>query len=292
MVGELDDFRAGRWTRWFPAPGKLNLLLKVIGRRADGYHDLQTVFQFIDYCDQISFRGRGDQDIVRVGEIEGVPAEQDLVVKAAKLLRDRGGAGKGAEIKVQKNLPMGGGVGGGSSDAATTLCVLNKLWELNLSLNELMDIGGLLGADVPVFIKGVAAWAEGVGDKLTPLNLSEPWYVVIVPGCHVSTRDIFSDPELTRDSIPITISGFVSGRHRENDCRSLVVSKYDAVGRALKALSVYGEARLTGTGACVYAEFPEKERAEQAKNGLMADWSCFVAKGLNSSPILESVSGL
>jgi 4-diphosphocytidyl-2-C-methyl-D-erythritol kinase len=267
-------------------------MLRITGKRADGYHDLQTVFQFIDCCDQVSFRRRSDKDVVRAREIEGVPAEQDLVVKAARLLRERSGVSEGVEIKVQKNLPMGGGVGGGSSDAATTLCVLNRLWEVDFSQSKLMELGLSLGADVPVFINGRAAWAEGVGDKLTALELNEPWYVVIVPACHVSTKDIFSDPELTRDSIPITITGFVSGAHRENDCRSVVVSRYAVVRKALEALSIYGEARLTGTGACVYAEFPEEEQAEQAKNGLMADWSCFVAKGLNGSPLLERMSVL
>jgi len=289
MASELESFTSGLWTRWFPAPGKLNLMLRITGRREDGYHNLQTVFQFIDYCDQVSFRQRDDLEITRIGEIEGVPSEQDLVVRAARLIREKGGVNKGVEIKVQKNLPMGGGVGGGSSDAATTFCVLNKLWMLDFSVNDLMEMGLSLGADVPVFIKGRAAWAEGVGDQLMPLDLNEPWYVVIVPDCHVSTKEIFSAHELTRNSIPITITGFVSGGHRENDCKPVVVSRYSAVEEALEALSLYGDARLTGTGACVYAEFLGKKQAEQVQKGLSVNWSCFVAKGLNRSPLLEAL---
>ncbi len=282
-------FECGQWTDWFPAPAKLNLMLRIIGRRTDGYHDLQTVFQFVDWCDWLSFRQRSDLEIVRLGYIEGIPAEHDLVVGAAKLIASKGRVKRGVDIRLQKNLPMGGGVGGGSSDAATTLCVLNKLWGLELKIGELMEMGRSLGADVPVFIQGKAAWAEGIGDCLTPLVLDEPWYLVVIPDCQVSTKEIFSHPELTRGSLPIKITGFVSVGEGRNDCKSLVVSKYSAVAKAMEALSPYGEARLTGTGACIYAGFSGKEQAEFVLEKLAGDFSCCVVKGLNSSPLLESI---
>ena len=196
-----------------PAPAKLNLMLRVVGRRTDGYHLLQTVFQFIDYCDWIELAARHDGRICLANPLPGVPAESDLTVRAASLLRATAGdVSLGADIKVEKNLPMGGGLGGGSSDAATTLLGLNSLWNLGLSLEALAEIGLRLGADVPVFVRGYAAWGEGVGEKLIPLpELPEPWYVVICPPCHVATGAIFSSDDLTRDSKPITIADFSAG---------------------------------------------------------------------------------
>lgn len=286
MIDDRAAFASGEWTRSFPAPGKLNLMLRITGRRADGFHLLQTVFQFIDRCDWLAFRRRNDNEIIRTGGLDAVPQNIDLIVRAARLLRGKRTDLSGVEIGLKKNLPIGGGVGGGSSDAATTLCVLNKLWDLNYSFEALMQMGLTLGADVPVFIKGQAAWAEGVGEELVPMVLDEPWFVVLVPDCHVSTKEVFSVSELTRNNIPITMEKFISGTHN-NDCLQVVTSRYEAVARALEALSRFGEARLTGTGGCVYTEFPEKVAAEEVAKTLSGDWKVFVARGINRSPLHE-----
>lgn len=267
-----------------PAPAKLNLLLRIVGRREDGYHLLQTVFQFIDRCDWLTLHPRSDGAIRLAAPLPGVPEETDLTVRAARALRAAAGLNLGVTIEVEKHLPMGGGLGGGSSDAATTLLGLNRLWNAGLSLGELKSLGLQLGADVPVFIEGYAAWAEGVGEDLTPLELPEPWYVVIVPDCHVATGAVFTAPDLTRDNAPITIRDFVEGQ-RDNHCLPVVLEMYPAVGAAMMALSSYGEARLTGTGACVFAAFKHEQEARLAAAGLGSAWTVFVAKGLNRSPV-------
>jgi len=205
----------------WPAPAKLNLLLRIVGRRADGYHLLQTVFQFVDLCDQLTFDVRTDGVIKRVTPLEEVPEEQDLVVRAARLLQQEIGTGLGAEIALDKRLPMGGGLGGGSSDAATTLVALNTLWNAELTEDQLAALGIKLGADVPVFVRGYAAWAEGVGEALTPIDLPEPWYLILVPPCHVSTAEIFSDPALKKDASPITMDDFLLGCV-DNSCLPVV----------------------------------------------------------------------
>lgn len=273
-----------------PAPAKLNLLLRIVGRREDGYHLLQTVFQFIDFCDWITLRRRDDGEIRLLTPLPGVPEEMDLTVRAAKALKEAAGIGGGAEISIEKYLPMGGGLGGGSSDAATTLLGLNQLWGAGLTIEELMVLGLRLGADVPVFVKGQSAWAEGVGEQLTPLDLPEPWYVVLVPDCQVATGRIFSAQGLTRNNSPIKIADFLAGR-QENHCLPVVLSLYPEVGAAMDSLSAYAQARLTGTGACVFAECSEEHSAREAAEALRESWKVFVAQGKNCSP-LHRVLGL
>lgn len=277
----LDSF--GWDSRWL-APAKLNLLLKIVGRRSDGYHLLQTVFQFIDRCDVLTYSPREDSKVTLLSPLPGVDEADDLTVKAARLLQKESGRDLGVNIDVEKILPMGGGLGGGSSDAATTLVALNYLWECHLSVGKLLDLGLKLGADIPVFIRGRCAWAEGVGEILTPILLPEEWYVIVVPECHVSTQEIFASSLLTRDSEPITITNFVSGRD-ENDCLEAVLSLYRPVREAVKALSEFGEARLTGTGACIFAAFGSEAKARYVEGMLIKHWKVFVAKGHNESPL-------
>jgi 4-diphosphocytidyl-2-C-methyl-D-erythritol kinase len=272
------------WGEIWPAPAKLNLMLRIVGRRADGYHLLQTVFQFIDMADELRFRVRDDGAISRAPVIEGVPEESDLVVRAARLLQSETGISLGADIELRKKLPMGAGLGGGSSDAATTLLALNHIWNTGLSRQELAELGLRLGADVPVFIHGVAAWAEGVGEQLEPVDLPETWYLVLFPSCHVSTAAIFSDPQLTRDSARITIADFFAGS-RENDCLPVVSKGYPEVAEALRWLAGYGEARLTGTGAAVYAAFESEGQAQKVLAQLPGHMSGAVVRGMNNSPV-------
>lgn len=270
-----------------PAPAKLNLMLRIIGRRPDGYHLLQTVFQFIDRCDWITLRDRADGKIRLANPLPGVPEASDLTVRAACLLQLKTGCARGVDIEVEKALPMGGGLGGGSSDAATVLAGLNLLWGCDMTVADLSELGLSLGADVPIFLYGRSAWGEGVGEHLTPLDLVEPWYVVIVPPCHVSTADIFGSAGLTRDHEPITIADFAAGRH-ENHCLQVVTERYPVVKDALSALaSTAEEPRLTGTGACVFAGFDDHESARKAVASLSLTWHCFLARGLNRSPLLD-----
>ena len=269
-----------------PAPAKLNLMLRIVGRRPDGYHLLQTVFQFVDLCDWIVLKERRDGRVGLARPLPGVPEASDLTVRAANLLREAAGdASLGVDIEVEKNLPMGGGLGGGSSDAATTLLGLNALWGLALPVDALAGLGLRLGADVPVFVRGQAAWGEGVGERLVPLpDLPEPWYVVVAPDCHVATAAVFASADLTRDNESITIADFVAGRH-ENHCLPVVEALYPVVGEALRAVAQYTRAaKLTGTGACVFGEFADESAARQAAAALSARWRVFVARGLNASP--------
>ncbi|MDP9084456.1 MAG: 4-(cytidine 5'-diphospho)-2-C-methyl-D-erythritol kinase, partial [Pseudomonadota bacterium] len=239
----------------WPAPAKLNLFLHIVGRRADGYHELQTCFQFVDLCDDIRIEVRADGGIHRVADLAGVPKDTDLCVRAAKAIQAASGSRLGADIGVLKRIPMGGGLGGGSSDAATCLVALNHLWKLHWSVEDLAALGLKLGADVPVFIRGRAAWAEGIGERLTPLFGAEAPpetnYLILKPNIGVSTVDVFTDLELTRNSAPITIHGFLASGGR-NDCVGVVRRRYPEVARALDWLSGFGAARLTGTGACVF----------------------------------------
>jgi 4-diphosphocytidyl-2-C-methyl-D-erythritol kinase len=267
------------------APAKLNLMLRVLGRRADGYHRLQTVFQFIDRSDRLFFEPRPDGRIVRGRGAAGVSPERDLVVRAAEALRRQTGCDAGVEIHVDKRLPMGGGLGGGSSDAATTLHALNHLWGLGLDADALAGVGLGLGADVPVFVRGRAAWAEGVGENMVPVTLPEPWYLVLIPPVAVSTADVFNDPELTRDSTPITIGGFFAG-DQANDCLAVVRRRYAAVADAFDWLANAGASvRLTGTGACVFASFDSKDAAEIMLQRTPREYGAFVARGCNRSPL-------
>lgn len=275
----------GELSIW-PAPAKLNLFLRITARRSDGYHELQTAFQFLDFHDEISIRVRTDGQIHRLKGLEGLPEEQDMVMRAAALLQAQTRCRLGADLMVDKRIPVGGGLGGGSSDAATVLTALNRLWETGLSRTDLAGLGGQLGADVPVFVAGQSAWAEGIGDRLTPMDFPCPWYLVVHPGVAVLTQEIFSDPELTRNSRPIKITSFLSHGDR-NDCLTVVRRKYAEVGLALDWLGQYGDARLTGTGACVFSAFETCDEAGRALDRLPAKWRGFVARGLNRSPLLQ-----
>ncbi|OAI02473.1 4-(cytidine 5'-diphospho)-2-C-methyl-D-erythritol kinase [Methylomonas methanica] len=287
VVTELQEQTAGWGERW-PAPAKLNLMLRITGRRPDGYHLLQTVFQIIDLCDWITFHPAENGRVYLRNPIPGVPEHEDLTVRAANLLKQYTGCSSGVCIDVEKNLPMGGGLGGGSSDAATTLVVLNRLWNLQLPLEKLMELGLQLGADVPVFVYGYTAWGEGVGEELKPITIPEQWVVVIKPDCHVNTKQIFLAEGLTRDSKSITMRDFIAGDCR-NDCLPVVSKLYKSVSDALDALSQYAEARLTGTGACVFAQFNSEESAREALSGLSQNWSVYLARGLNVSPLYEKL---
>lgn len=277
--------RADAW----PAPAKLNLMLRVVGRRPDGYHELQTVFQFIDHGDWLWFDVRADGNVRRCAALDGVPEDDDLTVRAARALQRATGCPLGVDIHCEKHLPMGGGLGGGSSDAATTLVALNQLWGTGLDTDALAALALPLGADVPVFVHGHAAWGEGVGERLEPVTLPEPWYLVLIPPCSVATRTIFQHPDLTRDSPPITLADFLSG-DVTNDCLPVVRREYPEVTSALDWLSAWGGGRLTGTGACVFAVFDDAARAQEALGNLPAALHGFVAKGRNRSPLLEHLS--
>lgn len=268
------------------APAKLNLFLHIIGQREDGYHLLQTVFQFLDYADTISLTLRKDSHIYRVSDLAGVPAENDLVVKAAKLLQKHCDSHLGADISVEKILPMGGGLGGGSSNAASVLVALNHLWDCGLSQQELMDLGVQLGADVPVFIFAQSAWAEGVGERLKAVELPEKWFLVLKPQINVSTAKVFANSQLRRDCSTITIRDFLTGQ-TENVCEKPVREMYPEVDQALSDLAYYGESKLTGTGACVFAAFDKKDEAEKALSELSKKWAGFVAKGMNQTALKE-----
>jgi 4-diphosphocytidyl-2-C-methyl-D-erythritol kinase len=275
---------AGARGPW-PAPAKLNLFLHITGRRDDGYHTLQTVFQFVDHADQLYFALRADDTIRRFGGPPGIPADADLCVRAARLLQAAAGIRTGVDIYNDKRLPAGAGLGGGSSDAATTLWVLNRLWAAGLEPEPLAELGLSLGADVPVFLFGRSAWAEGVGEILTPIDPPQPWYLVVNPSVSVSTAAVFSDPELTRDSPRMTIRDFVSGGGH-NDCEAVVRRRYPEVAAALDWLKRFSPARMTGTGACVFAAFATQAAAQAVRRQLPAGWTGFVARGVNRSPLL------
>jgi 4-diphosphocytidyl-2-C-methyl-D-erythritol kinase len=281
----------------WPAPAKLNLFLHVTGRRADGYHELETLFQIVDWTDEVSIEPREDGRIERLGGAPGVPANEDLVVRAARLLRERAGRPElGATLAVTKRIPLGAGLGGGSSDAATTLVALNTLWGLGLSTGALAALGLALGADVPVFVRGRNAIARGVGEDLEPVELPERAFAIIFPGIPVATREAFQAPELTRNSPPITISGFpLSGAAGaplpgRNDLEPVVAARHPAVRRALDWLGARGAARMTGSGACVFAAFDDRACAAAALVDLPADWIGFAAVGLPASPLLARVA--
>lgn len=271
------------WTRW-PAPAKLNLFLHIVGRRADGYHLLQTVFQLLDWGDEIALRVRDDGRIVRHAGAAGVAAEDDLVVRAARALRKAAGTAFGADLLVTKQIPQGGGFGGGSSDAATTLLGLNELWGAGLNVDELADIGLRLGADVPIFVRGRSAWAEGVGEQLESLPLPERWYLLVDSGVAVPTAELFQAPELTRDARSATIADFVSGNVHGNAFEPVLRGRARAVAQALDRLAEFGEACVTGTGGGLFVAFEDRARAENARAQLPGDWRCWIAKGVNESP--------
>ncbi len=281
-----------------PAPAKLNLFLHVVGRRADGYHLLQTLFRFIDLADTMHFTVRADGEVRRLNALEGVPAEQDLCVRAARLLQKETGCRLGVDIALEKRIPMGGGLGGGSSDAATTLLALNRLWSLDLTRERLMQLGLTLGADVPVFVFGVNAFAEGVGEELQAYALPDVWYVVLCPPVHVPTAQIFTHPELTRNTISMTMRalpreqafrlGYAEGGLKlGNDLQAVVCKLYPEVEKHLKWLARFAPSLMTGSGACVFAEFATEEEALAVLQQLPQDMRGFVARGLQQHPLKD-----
>jgi 4-diphosphocytidyl-2-C-methyl-D-erythritol kinase len=261
-------------------------MLHITGRREDGYHLLQTVFQFIDLVDQMEFQVTADKAIRRIDSHTPVAESEDLAIKTAQLLQSRYRVEKGVQISIQKKIPLGGGLGGGSSNAATTLLALNRLWNLELELTELAKIGLELGADVPIFVMGKSAWASGIGEQLSPIELPEPWYVIIDPGIQVSTAEIFNSEQLTRDCDAITIRAFLSGAG-ENVCEKVACELYPEIQQAIDWLNQFNPARMTGTGACVFAAFDSLEQAEGVKSRAPKNWNTFVAKAMNENPVLE-----
>lgn len=274
-----------------PAPAKLNLMLHILGRRADGYHELQTLFQFVEHADQLGFALRNDGQIRLHTELNDVPHDSNLIVRAARQLQLASSCMLGADIWLDKRLPMGGGLGGGSSDAATTLLGLNHLWQLRWSEDQLAQLGLGLGADVPVFVRGHAAFAEGIGEKLQPVTLPEPWFLVCIPAVTVSTAEVFSAPELTRNTPAIKVAAVLEQGGR-NDCQPVVEERYPAVRNALILLNKFVPAKLTGTGGCVFGFFPSKAEADKVAAQLPATLPSFVARGSNVSMLHRSLQNL
>jgi len=286
-VTRIDQWE--RWKRWnwqsvYPAPAKLNLFLHVVGRRPDGYHLLQTLFCFLDYGDSLRFSPRDDDQISLANPLPGVPPESDLMVRAARLLQAETGCQQGVEISVEKRLPMGGGLGGGSSDAATVLLALNHLWRLGLSRQRLQEIGLTLGADVPVFVFGRNAFAEGVGENLQPVDLPPAWYVVLEPPVQVPTAAVFTAPELRRDTPPMQLSDWIAGVGH-NDLEPVARSRFPVVGEYLDWLGSFAEARMSGSGACVFAAFPDQDAAQAVIRQLPAGMRGWLAAGLDQHPL-------
>jgi len=275
---------AGDWDRTWPAPAKLNLFLHVVGRREDGYHLLQTAFRLIDCCDGLRFSRDPSHRVSLARPLPGFDENEELSVRAARLLKRETGCPHGVEISIEKNIPIGGGLGGGSSDAATTLIALNRLWNLGLSRRQLAALGLSLGADVPFFLFGRNAIGEGVGERLQPLALDPAWYVVLVPPVSVPTREVFAAPELTRDTKSITISSFSAG-FGHNDLEPVVSRRYPLVAAHLAWLKAHGDARMSGSGACVFAEFPTEAQARAVVSGLPPGMRGFAACGLQEHPL-------
>lgn len=267
------------------SPAKLNLFLHITGRRPDGYHELQTLFQLLDWGDRLTFTPNRSGAITLEFDGPDIPLADNLIYRAAQLLRH---GTLGAHITVAKQVPAGGGLGGGSSNAATTLLALNHLWRLGRQQNELQDLGASLGADVPVFVAGRTAWAEGIGERLTPVDLPEHWYVIITPSCHIPTAQIFSHLELTRNSSPIKMAAVFEGYSR-NDCQDLVRRLYPEVDQALNWLERFAEARLTGTGASIFASFESEAKAQAVFQQLPHGWTGVSARGLNESPVIAYI---
>ncbi|PJG57953.1 4-(cytidine 5'-diphospho)-2-C-methyl-D-erythritol kinase [Aeromonas cavernicola] len=278
-------------TRW-PAPAKLNLFLHVNGRRPDGYHELQTLFVFLNYGDWLEFEViQGSDQLTLSPAIAGVPDEQNLIIRAARLLQAKLAQPLGAHIRLAKILPMGGGIGGGSSDAATTLVALNHLWQAGLGEDELAQLGMQLGADVPVFVRGRAAFAEGVGERLQPITLPERWYLVLKPDCHVATAAVFKDPELPRATPKMALDQLLTSEWK-NDCEALVKKRHPEVANALSWLLEYAPSRMTGTGACIFAQFKDEMAARDVLANVPKGLAGFVAKSANSSPLIDTLQRL
>jgi 4-diphosphocytidyl-2-C-methyl-D-erythritol kinase len=277
------------WDRVWPAPAKLNLFLHVTGRRADGYHQLQTVFRLIDCCDWLRFLPRANPKVGLAQTLPGIEERDELSVRAARLLQRETGCRRGVEISIGKNIPVGGGLGGGSSDAATTLIALNRLWNLGLPRRRLAELGLTLGADVPFFLFGDNAFAEGIGERLEAVALPPAWYAVLVPSVAVSTRDVFAAPELTRNTKTITISSFSAGFGR-NDLEAVVCGRYPEVAACLAWLKDYGDARMSGSGACVFAEFSTEAQARTVVSRLPSEIRGFAAGGLDRHPLAADLA--
>lgn len=276
----MNQLAAIRW----PAPAKLNLFLHINGRRSDGYHELQSLFIFLNQCDWLQFQCHQNNTVTISPELPDVPTESNLIYKAAMLLKQKSSQPFGVDIILEKQLPMGGGIGGGSSNAATTLVALNYLWGINLPVDDLAELGRQLGADVPVFVRGFAAFAEGVGEKLAPVEVAQKWYLVLTPACHVSTAEIFKHPDLKRDT-PKQAWSILSQSNWHNDCEPLVKKLYPEVEKALSWLIEYAPSRMTGTGACVFAEFEDEVSAQRVMTELPVELRGFVARGENLSPL-------
>ena len=278
------------WTSW-PAPAKLNLFLHIVGRRSDGYHLLQTVFQLLDWGDTVRLRTRADGEIARSNDVPGVAPQSDLCLRAAHALREHSGSRLGVDIALDKRIPLGGGLGGGSSDAATVLVALNDLWSAGLSPDELAGIALDLGADVPVFVRGYSAWAEGVGEKLTPIALRQRHYVIVDPGISVATAALFQAPELTRNSPPLTISDYLSGSGAgtTNAFTPIARAGYPPLAAALDWLGQFGEARLTGSGGCIFVDVESAQRADEIAEQCPLDFTVYQARGVDRSPLLDAL---
>ena len=279
------------WSAW-PAPAKLNLFLHITGRRPDGYHQLQTVFRLLDWGDTVHLRLREDDEIHRIGEsVAGVAEADDLLVRAAKLLQKEASIAQGVDIGIEKRIPSGGGFGGGSSDAATVLRVLNREWALDWPVGRLAELGLALGADVPVFVHGQNAWAEGLGDVITPISLPPAWYVLAFPGVHAPTAGLFQADDLTRDSAPATIADFLSGSCSGNAFEPVLRRREKAVDAVFSALSAIGTPRLTGSGSGCFVEFASRDDADAALRRLPAQLDARVVSGVAASPLLDALQG-
>jgi 4-diphosphocytidyl-2-C-methyl-D-erythritol kinase len=280
--------------RWWPAPAKLNLFLHVTARRPDGYHDLQTIFQLLDWGDELRLEVSGDRRIERVSGPAAIAPDEDLCVRAARLLQRVTNVSQGVRIHLRKRIPLGGGLGGGSSDAATTLAVLDHLWGTALGAPALCQLALELGSDVPVFVQGSSAWAEGRGEVLTPVELPERWYLIIHPGVAVGTREIFQAPELTRNSPVITIRAASAalglGSDARNDCEPVVRSSFPPVAAALEWLAIRASAHLSGTGSCIFAAFVKAADAERVAAQVPDEWTSYVARGVNRSPLAHALA--
>ncbi|MDA9007737.1 4-(cytidine 5'-diphospho)-2-C-methyl-D-erythritol kinase [Porticoccaceae bacterium] len=274
-----------------PSPAKINLFLHILNRRDDGYHNLQTLFQLLDYGDQLSFTANKNPEINLTSHLDEVKPEDNLVYKAAKALQQATDCQWGCDIDLDKKLPMGAGLGGGSSNAATTLVGLNYLWQCGLTANELANIGCKLGADVPVFIHGMTAFAEGIGEHLTPIERQQNWYLIITPKIKISTKEIFSNSELTRNAQAIKIRALSEVQYR-NDCQSVVETLYPQVTQALDWLKPFGRPLMTGTGASVFCPFDSEEEAKQVLKQVPSSWNSFVAQGINHSPLHKQLKNL
>ncbi|AIF98567.1 4-(cytidine 5'-diphospho)-2-C-methyl-D-erythritol kinase [Alteromonas australica] len=273
---------------WWPSPAKLNLFLHILGRYDNGYHKLQSLFQMLDYGDKLAFDINHTGTIAMSTPLKGVKDEDNLIIRAAKLLAAQTKTKLGAHISLEKCLPMGGGIGGGSSNAATTLVALNALWGTRLSVHQLADIGLQLGADVPIFVRGETSFAEGVGEQITPAPQPEQWFLVANPNVHISTGEIFTAQELTRNTPSMDWADYKFEETR-NDCQQLVVNRYPEVAKLLQWLVHYAPSRMTGTGACVFAPFSDESLANDVQGKLPSSWQSFVAKGVNRSPLLEKL---